>query len=259
MVYKCNLQRTGVFISETQQALRAFGEHGSFSRLREEVFRENLLRKTSSHTLAGLIRAFYQRFVVPHPPLPPGVLVGKAMRSGLPEAVKKQILFPYYIVSDALVHDIYLYLVLPRLRGQATLTREEVIAYLEAQVASHPELGKWAPYTRLRWARGMLALLRAFNLLERAPGIKLLPLYLHRETFAFFWLWLRQEGFAVQEATALELWDLLQAKERLDDLLGQGQRQGWWYYQRSADFVEFTPRFATVEEWLEDAVGQRQA
>lgn len=255
-VYKCDLQRAGVFLMETFRLLETFAVHGDFKRLREEALKENLLGKTSAHTIKGMLQAFRRRFLNPHPLLPPAALVAQAVKAALPEVAKTQILFPYYLLSDALVADIYRELVLPQVsRGNGVLTRDAVLGFLEEKSSTHPELKKWASYTKVRWAWGMLAFLRDFGLLERAPGTKLRPLILQREAFAFYWLWLREQGLSFREARAHELWPLLQVSEpRFAELVFAGQKERWWRYEEAGGLVEFHTPFATVEEWLRSVV-----
>lgn len=257
VVYKCNLHRGGIHLLETIRLLKAFAVHGDFKRLSEEALKENLLGKTSTHTIKAMLQAFRRRFLNPHPSLPPAALVAQAVKAALPEVAKTQILFPYYLLSDALVADIYRELVLPQVsRGNGVLTRDAVLGFLEEKGRTHPELKKWAAYTKVRWARGMLAFLRDFGLLERAPGTKLRPFILRREAFAFYWLWLKSQGLAFGEAKAHELWPLLQVSgPRFAELVFAGQKEQWWRYEEAGGLVEFHTPFATVEEWLRSAVG----
>lgn len=255
--FKCNLHRTGVFLPETIRLLIIYPAVGSYEKLREKVIKENILAKMSSQTTIGMLRAFRQRFFKTLALLPPVDLLAKAINSALPEIAQKQILFPYYLLSDSLVENVYRNLVLTRLdEGILTFSRDDVVDYLEHLSFEHPELKGWARYTRMRWARGMLSLLRNFDLLEKAPSTRLIKLYLRRETFAFYWLWLRQNNYSVKEATEHELWSLLQVSTpRIKELLFEGQKEGWWNYLESGQISEFNPVYASVEEWLQHVVG----
>ena len=121
IVYKCNLHRAGVFLLENIRLLKAFAVYGDFKRLSEEALKENLLGKTSAHTIKAILQAFRRRFLNPHPSLLPAALVAQAVKAALPEVAKTQILFPYYLLSDAPVADVYRGLVLPQVsRGTAS-------------------------------------------------------------------------------------------------------------------------------------------
>lgn len=251
--YQAHLQRGGTGLEEMRRLLLAWAEHGDWERLRQQAFRENLLGKRSDDLIKDLLGAFRRRFLRPHPDLPPAPLVARMQGTSIPEAARTQVLFPYFLRADPLAERCYRDLVLPRLEeASPALTRAEVQAHLETLAGEHPELARWSPYLRLRWARGFIALLRHFNLMERHPRTGLRRLYLLPETFAFFWLWAWEQNSSFWEADRLDLWTLLQADERVrEELLAEGQLRGWWTYQRSGSIVSFHPRFPTLAAWLE--------
>lgn len=253
--YRPHLQRGGTGPAEMRRLLEAFAEHGDYSRLRQQALRENLLGKTSEHMVNDALAAFRRRFLQAEG-LPPAPVVARAMRAPMPEASKIQILFPYFVCTDSLVEECYRALVLGRLKApEAALTRDEVVEHLIDLGGRHPELLKWSAYLRLRWARGFLALLRQFGLMERHPRTTLRRLYLLPEAFAFFWLSFCQRHGSFWDAERDKIWPLLQVDGRQkEELLVQGQLRGWWHYQRAGDIVSFTPRYAGVEGWLENGL-----
>lgn len=251
--YQAHLQRGGTGLEEMRRLLLAWAEHGDWERLRQQALRENLLGKRSDDLIKDLLGAFRRRFLRPHPDLPPAPLVARMLGAPVPEAARTQVLFPYFLRADPLAERCYRDLVLPRLEeASPALTRAEVQAHLETLAGEHPELARWSPILRVRWARGFVALLRHFNLMERHPRTGLRHLYLLPETFAFFWLWAWEQNGSFWEADRLDLWTLLQADERVrEELLAEGQLRGWWTYQRSGSIVSFHPRFPTLAAWLE--------
>lgn len=249
--FKAQLQRGGTGLVEMRRLLREFAEHGDLERLKEQAWQENLLGKTSDHLIKDLLAAFKRRFLQPLD-LPPVKLVALAERSTLIDASKEQILFPYFIRSDTLAETCYRELVLPRVNSpSAALSRDEVVNYLKMLGKSHPELTKWSDYLQLRWARGFLALLRHFGLMERHPRTNLRRLWPLLEPFTFFWLWYWERGGTFWEAEINDLWPLLQLNEQTkQEFLEEGQLRGWWAYRRLGKIVEFQPQFKSTEEWL---------
>lgn len=256
--YRLDLPRSGVFLVEAERLLRCLAENGDFGQVRYLAEQQNLLGKASRETIKAVLKAFRRIFLNAPPELPSAVVVGKALRAPIPQVAKRQILFPYHLLGDLLVLDAYRALVLPA-AGNGSLTPSEVLAYLDAQTGDHPELAGWSAYSKLRWARGFLALLRAFELLERAPGTKLLPLDLRLEAFALFWLHLREKGLSFHQATEANLWPLLGlGKAKLDSLLAAGEARAWWQYRRAGAMVEFFTPFSSTEEWLEVGISGAQ-
>lgn len=253
--FQANLQRGGTGLDEMRRLLEAYSEHGDLEKLKRQVFKENLLGKTSDHLLKDLFSAFKRRFLRSFG-FPSVNIVAKAMVSKIPEAGKKQILFPYFIRSDALVEEVYLKLVVPRLdSANPSLATDEVFTYLKSLGDDHPELKNWSEYLRLRWSRGFLALLRHFDLMERYPSFRIKHLWLLLEPFAFFWLWFWQQEQSFWAAEKKDIWVLLQLKERdRSGLLAEGQLRGWWSFQRSGEIVQFQPKHKNVEEWLQNGL-----
>lgn len=250
--YQAHLQRDGTGLEEMRRLLLAWAKHGDWERLREQALRENLLGKRSDDFIKDLLGAFRRRFLRPTD-LPPAPLVARMLQAPIPEAAQVQMLFPYFLRADPLAERCYRDLVLPRLEAAApALTTAEVQAHLEALAREHPELARWSPILRARWARGFTALLRRFQLMEQAPRTGLKRLYLLPEPFAFFWLWAWEQNGSFWEADRLDLWTLLQADKRVrEELLAEGQLRGWWTYQRSGSIVSFHPRFPALGAWLE--------
>lgn len=250
--FKADLHRGGTGLKEMRRLLEAYSQYGDFNRLKEQAFKENLLSKTSDNIIKSLLSAFKRRFLTPFN-YPPANIVSKAMVSKISETGKMHILFPYFIHSDPLVEEIYLNLVVPRSNtSNSHLQRDEVLSYLKSLRTNHPELKSWSEYLCLRWARGFLALLRHFNLMERYPSIKIKRLWLQPDAFAFFWLWFWQQENSFWDTEKNDLWNLMQLDERKkSELLIEGQLHGWWTYQRSGEIVQFHSRFKTVEEWLQ--------
>ncbi|MDW8103306.1 MAG: DUF1819 family protein [Anaerolineae bacterium] len=249
--YRAHLQRGGIGLVEMRRLLLAWAEHGDWGRLREQAFRENLLGKRSDDIIKMALGAFRRRFLSERG-LPPASFVVRMLQASIPEAAQNQVLFPYFLRADPLAERCYRDLVLPRLRDSApSLNSEEVKAHLETLALEHPELARWSPYLRARWARGFIALLRQFSLMERYPMINLKRLYLLPEPFAFFWLWGWEQNGSFWNADRLDLWELLQAdRQSRERLLIEGELRGWWTYQRLGTIVFFHPHFPTLAEWL---------
>ncbi|MCL5265969.1 MAG: DUF1819 family protein [Chloroflexi bacterium] len=250
--FRARLQRGGLGFHEMRRLLEAYAEHGSFDRLKQQVFKENLLGKTSDRILEAMLGAFKWRFLEPLG-LPPSGLIAGAMISRMSDAAKTQALFPYFVISDPLVEKCYRDLVLVALGStDANITTKGIVEYLTKLSDSHPELGGWSESMRSRWAQGFTKLLRDFGLLERYPQTRLHQLWLLPEAFAFFWLWFFYQTGSYWETERQGLWELLQLEAgHRNELLAEGALHGWWHYQRLGEIVQFQPNFSSTEEWLE--------
>lgn len=255
--YKADLQRTGVALKESLLLLQEFASLGDWQAVRRKAIKENLLQKGSSHTAAYILQAVRRRFSAKVDALPEMPLIAKAVASSMPEVAKEQILYAYIGMTDPLIEACLRHLVGPKLAGlQPSLTQEEVLAFLDAEAETHPELLRWSESLKKRWTRGFLAFLRKFRILEPAPKHGLKRPILAVEAFAFFLFGFLGAGFSGQEALKHDLWDLYFLTDReKQTLLDLAQAKGWLSYQRLADMRELRPQYPSLAEWLIHAMG----
>jgi len=258
LVYKADLQHAGTAIPETIILLSEYSKHRDWKKLRVSVLKRNLLKKRSSVTASNFLRAVRRRFFVDHSPLPSADSVAYAMVADMPRVAKSQILYPYVCKADALVEQVVLRLVKPRLEGSfsSNLTKEDVVNFLREESLSHLELQSWAESLTMRWARGFLALLRNFGVMTPAPKNKLLTPRVRVEAFTFFLLGLLDSGLSVSEILANSLWQLyMMSEQEKENLLVEASAKGWLHYARAASILEVKPRYASLKEWVEHGLG----
>ena len=256
-VYRADLQHAGTAIPESVIILSEYLKHRDWNQLRVSVLKRNLLKKRSSVTASNFLRAARRRFFVDHSPLPSADLVAHAIVTDMPHVAMAQILYPYVCKADALVEQVVLRLVKPHLEGSfsSDLTKEDVVNFLREEGSSHPELRSWADSLTMRWARGFLALLRDFGMMEVAPSNKLLMPLVRVEAFSFFLFGLLQSGFSTVKVMNNSLWDLYFLKSpEIERLLVEAQARGWIYYSKAGDVVELKPRYTSMGEWLESGL-----
>jgi hypothetical protein len=245
-------------ISESIVLLSEYSRLGDWEEVSHMAFQRNLLRKRSSHTIQGIVRAARKRFLQDHGPLPSAELLSRMVSASVSERAKAQALFTYLCASDRLVEQAVQLLVRPRLEASSSchLTVADVVEFIDKERGSHPELGGWSEYLKRRWARGFLALLRDFDLMEPAPSKRLTTPLLRVEAFTFLLLGLLESGLPPAEALKHPTWNLflLDEHER-ERLLAEAQARGWIYYSRAGEILELKPRYPSLEEWLCDGLG----
>ena len=250
IVYKADLQRVGSIIDESLKVLSEYNRLNNWERTKECVISQNLLGKRSSQTVQGILTAIYKRFFSNYE-LPSIDILAKAIAKNISKIIKIQLLYPYICESDLLVKNLILNLVSDRInRSLMVLTKSDVMEFLEKEQKFHPELKKWSDYLKGRWVRGFLALLRDFNIMEKAPSYKLIKPLVRTETFAFFMLGLLEKNLKVKEIFQNEIWSLYFLKNyEVENFLSDMQAHGWIYYSRAGEIIELKPKFK-LEEWL---------
>lgn len=250
--FSANLQRGGTGLPEMIRMLEAYADHGDINVLKEQVYKQNLLGKTSTDMTQDAFLAFRRRFIRVEN-MPPTILLSLMARKSISDAARAQLLLPYFLTTDPMVACFYQGLVLNRLLSlKPALEVAEVRNYFEQIGPQHPEITQWSVELRRRWARGFISFLRQFSILEPHPGTSIRRLWLSCEPFGFFWMWLWESGGSYWAADQSKWWSWLQVDERLkNDLLSEGQLRGWWQIQRAGEIVQFQPKYSDLKGWIE--------
>jgi hypothetical protein len=250
--FEAHLHRGGTGVPEMLRMLQAYSEHEDIEKLKEQVYKENLLGKTSTDMENNLFYAFRLRFTRSND-LPPTNLIARIICRPISDAAKIQLLFPYFLAADPMATNFYQYLAQAQLSSiRPSLQTSDVYNYFEKAAQSHPEIAKWTIGVQRRWCQGFVFFLRQFRILEPRPGSTLHRLWLLPEPFAFYWLWFWYQGESFYQASQNPWWQLLQVdKSAMNDLLSDGQLKKWWLIQRAGDIVQFQPQFRSLKEWID--------
>jgi hypothetical protein len=251
--YVASFQRVGAIYEETITLLSQFAREGNWNAVKEKVFQENLLKKSSSAWIKDILGAVERRFFTSKGSLPSSRHVSKFVSSDVSKSSKIQVLYQYICNSDPLVQHLITGLVGPLLLkyGISELTKKTYHEFLTKESENHPELLTWSPSVYGKWQRNFFAFLRASGIMEKKPSLKIKRPVIRIEPLTFFLLGLLQSGLAPVEAIKHPLWDLYFLKEpEIESLLIEAQGRGWIYYSRAGDVVELKPRFPSLEEWL---------
>ncbi len=243
--YAANLQRVGLVPGETQALLSAYIEVGDWAKVRQLALEQNLLGKRSTTTVRGILKAVARRYLKGPEWLPGARSAGTFFaQPSIPSRAKAQVAFLYTVAEDLLVQACLESLVVgrPQPRSGTHLHLDDVLAFLRGMEAEHPQVARWRPYLRRRWASGFLSLLRDGGLMEPAPSWTLADPIILPEAFGFVFPWLAERtgsARAALEHRALAWWGLDAGELR--ELLSTGQALGWWRYAAAGSMVEFQP------------------
>lgn len=253
--YRANLQRVGSLVPETIILLQEYARVKDWGKVRHLAIQENILGKRSPHTVDFILREVKRRMFQHEAELPRAELVAELISKDTPLATKSQILLIYLCKSDALVEQLILRLVKPRLafRSQQQLSSKDVYDFLMEERKDHPELSRWSEYLRRRWSRGFLALLRDFGFMESAPSRNLTKPTVRVDTFAFFLLHLLKKKLPASNILGNWVWDMfLLSEEEKEGLLAETQKRGWVSFLKAGEVVELSFRYRSLEEWLDE-------
>lgn len=253
-----NLQRVGLVAAETEALMSAYATTADWGKVRELALRQNLLgKRTTTHT-TEIVKAVARRYLR-GPAWLPGSQSAAAffVSPAAPSRAKQQVAFLYVIAEDALARECLEALVANPSGSSAGayLHVDDVLSFLGALSADHPELERWQPYLRRRWSQGFCALLRDVGLMEKAPSFRLANPVILPEAFGFIFPWLVEAIGSVRAALdhqALRWWGVNGVEK--NQLLAVGQDRGWWRYASAGSMIEFQPH-RPAGETLTNALG----
>lgn len=194
-----------------------------------------------------------KRYLDEHPPLPNGRAISRFTSVNVPKQAKIQVLYQYICETYPLVDRLIRALVKPNLLkyGVFRLTKDIYRDFLKKEAISHPEINKWAEYTKRRYERAFYTFLRYTGLMENHPSVLVRKFVLRPEAFAFFLFGLIDNGFSPSEILKSHLWDrYFLTRNDVERMLSECQVRGWIQYRSLASIVELVPKFGSVEEWM---------
>jgi hypothetical protein len=249
--FEAHLQRGGTGVPEMMRLLKAYAEHGDEQRLKDQVFKEHILGKTSTYMEKDVFYAFRRRFTRLND-LPRSILAARVISLPISGAAKTQLILPYFLAADVMANHFYEKLVLARIYSpEATLEVSEVYDYFEQISGAHTEIASWSDKVRRRWCQGFMVFLRQFGMLDPKPGKRLRRMWLLPEPFAFYWMWFWQQDESYQTADRSTWWPTLQVDQASkNELFTEGQLRDWWRIQQAGEIVQFQPTYQTLEEWI---------
>lgn len=246
----------GIALNEMLKLLKIFKDVQDYKELRQLVFEKNYLSKNSDSRMNRILEVFNKRFL-DDLKLPSANKLSLALNSKIPEEVKRQILFPYYLFSDKFLRFAYEELVVKSIeKGEMlSISNADVVDFLKQIESQNKPKKKWADSQKKKWATRFLTFLRTFGILEKHPNNKLKKPYLFPETFGFFTLWFIDNNVSFHKIKSNELWRLYMMDEtKIFELMEYGNKKDWWHFDKAGQIVSFEPKYS-LEEWLKRGLG----
>lgn len=182
--YSTRLQKGGALIDDMRLIVRSWSEGLSKKEKITQLIQDNILGKhTKTRSSDTLRRTFSHRFLEGNPQD-----AWKIVRPLEDHEVEIEIIRPvYYWItarSDPLMYDFVVNEILPRSKGHdQSIKTTETAYWISEQLNSQNQ--SWSETVTLKVARGLLAALRDFAILEGGAKKNVAPIYLPVESFAY--------------------------------------------------------------------------
>jgi hypothetical protein len=187
-IYTTRLQKGGALLEEMRQLVQLWSDAPA-GQLRDDLLRSNVLNKKTRARLADVYRrAFLPRFL--EGPIPNAwKLVRPLEDCQAPVQIVRPVYYWITAKSEPLIADFCRQFILPRLAiVRAGIGTNEVLSWLAAKRCP------WSRPVAIKVARGLLAALRDFGILEGRAQKRLANVLLPTPGFAYLARCLRETG-----------------------------------------------------------------
>ncbi len=192
--YTANLMKGGAMIPETLALLRDWSPETPLAIFTETVIRENRIGKATRARVGDVLRrVFVRRFLQGSAPVAPHLRA--LAEAGYPEPVLRSLLYYHTALTEDLLYD---FVVGPLFElyqsGRGQVGTADVVEFVDELTAAGAIAPPWSENTKRKTARGLLAALRDFGLLEGKAKKRLRSLYLPMPAFLYVAHHLRDQG-----------------------------------------------------------------
>jgi hypothetical protein len=234
--YNSRLQKGGALFEDMRLLVRNWQESGVNGQ-HDTVVAENLLGKhTRARSADTLRRAFLPRFVNGQPP-DAWKIVRALEDRNLPVEILRPIYYWITARTERLLYDFVCVELLRHSESQVQrITTDDVGRWIASQLATYGKA--WSPTVTAKVARGMLATLRDFGLLEGASKKRIAPVYLPIESFAYVAFALHQEGVSGLQLVQHRDWLLfLLSPPMVEQMFLEADRSGLLRFQAAGKIM----------------------
>lgn len=254
---RTGLESCGLALDDTLAVLDAMVREQPFEDIEREIADGRLLTKRTVHGRRHILAAIRRRYVSPTLPLQPVRDLVSVLQRSTSRACRGQLLLPYILSTDRAAFEIVDSLVIPRRAGaDRRLSKVEVVEGL-SDVFRRYERTPWSEPVCVRWAEGLLSVLREVGALGRGQDRERLtgdPIRPH--AFSFHLWGLYQSGVRGRELYESRFWRmaLLDRMETRAALAAVVDR-GWWRVFTVGSADEVRPKHASLGEWIDHELG----
>jgi hypothetical protein len=246
--YSTKILKAGALLSDTKTLLSHWDESQSVSDNLGRAQAENIFGKASRSRVEDILRIFHQRYLKEED-------VRKALvvmvRKRFPTTSLDRILFFHSAKADPLVQDVVIEILRHRKdQGYSDVDVIDIERELWKWVREGKTGSKWSEATMIRVARGLLAALRDFGVLQGAVKKRIAPAYLPTEAFAYVMFYLKRSQASGAKLIDLPDWKLFfLAHEGVERMLFEAHQKDLLEYHAAGTVTRLTFPVDTLEEY----------
>ncbi|WIG59045.1 MAG: hypothetical protein OJF49_001792 [Ktedonobacterales bacterium] len=191
--YSTRINHVGALLPDTKLMLAHWDLSATVPANLERMRADNIFAKASRSRIPEMLDIFRERYLT-DPEILRMLVTLASSSSSAPSSLLDPILYVLATRTDPLLRDVVLDLLGPMLaRGHTLVRPEDVVRWLNEQMAAGKTQRPWSDVTIRRLAVGLLATLRDFGILQGKVAKRLGPIYLAPPAFALLALLLSRD------------------------------------------------------------------
>jgi hypothetical protein len=245
--YTTRLQKGGALLDDMRLLVRTWKE-GSMNKQYNEGVSSNVLGKQSRARMADTYRrSFIPRFIKGNPPQAWRMIRPLEDRD-MPAEVVRPLYYWITARSEPLLYDFASEVLIKRANSADRSIRiDETVSWIRTKLAQYHKA--WSTTVTLKVARGLLAALRDFHILEGASNKRIAPIYLPIETFAYLAFSINLEGPSGESLVHHPDWQLfLMTPQAVEQLFLEAHQAHLVSYHAAGQIVRIEFPTTTLEE-----------
>jgi hypothetical protein len=187
--YTSRIIKAGALLADTTTLLDSWDESESPADNLARLQRQNVFGKASRSRSRDILAIFRQRYLQDESITR---ALAHLVKNRFPKPALDRILYFHSAQADRLLHDMATEVLADFYsRGRTEIRVADIRSRLTSWVREGKTTSRWSDYTMLRVARGLLATLRDFGVLQGAKNKRLAPPFLPVSAFAYIAFYLR--------------------------------------------------------------------
>jgi hypothetical protein len=254
--YTTRLQKGGALLNDMRLIVQHWSESDTHQLQGQRIIQKNLLGKsTKARSMDIYRRTFSQRYLKGDPP-EAWKIVKPLENSNIPIEILKPVYYWITARSDHLLYDFVSEELFARSRNSNHSIRvDETAFWLKKNLSEQNQ--SWTETVTLKVARGMLAALRDFGILEGGAKKRIAPSYLPIESFAYLAFVLDQLGNSGESLINHSDWRLFLFNIQTVEYMFLEAHQNRFLNYQSAGKIYRIELFAkTIEEMTDVIAGK---
>lgn len=234
--YNSRLQKGGALLDDMRVLVRAWSDQQSSDQRQKAIESNVLAKRTRARVADTLKRAFLPRFVAGDPPAA-WKIVRELEDRDLPLEVIRPVYYWITARTERLLYDFVCEELVCRSKGtDPTIGTDAVASWITQKLTKADK--RWSPTVTVKVARGLLAALRDFGILEGGAKKRIAPVYLPFEAFAYVAFVLNSLGSSGQNLVSHPNWKLfLLSETAVEHLFLEADRRKLVRYQAAGKIV----------------------